>query len=896
MLAQKQMDQVIDSFIERLKSEGYLVSQAVAVHGKSGIERVFDYLVHRQHGLITYTIAIDAITNAEDPEISLQKLFAFEDKCLDCGIEHRAIIAVPHLSSVAGQFAQKDRVRVFDNSTMQAFLDRPPLAREASKGIPSGFKDKSEVIAALSLAGYQVKEAPTLEGSSGTMHSFDAIAFLDDGFLVSRIGIDHADGDVVDLGQASLFDVKCGDTGIREKILLVSTKPTAAAKEFAVHHGIQLVSLNGQVESADIADESPSPQAFTMRSVVDQLLIGRAKPKRREDKAGKKGLSGSATVPGEVGKKGELESEKPADAGAVTLVKDIALMETGTQVEESAVALEPSGLKIDTVAVEEPLLGQVEAEDETQIGLAPVELLAGEVASEKSTVLEPPKPVVEEVVEKPRVKLNKAAGPDALRLIPENMARKFTVIPLSVEDNVLEVAMVNPSDIVTIQVLERRSKMRVRAVAAEKRAIEESIDFNYKKFGQIAEQIARIDTGIDATAGVDLVAATANAPVAAALNLVIEEAVKARASDIHIEPEEKRLRIRYRIDGVLQEVMSLPIKIHPPLTSRVKVMSDLNIADHIRPQDGQFSVEVKGKGIDIRVATSPTVHGETVVMRLLDKSVAVLSLPQLGFSPEALKKFEKMLSVPFGMILVSGPTGAGKTTTLYASVNTLDKVTRNIITVEDPVEYRFENIKQIQVNPKAGVTFAGTLRSMMRLDPDVILVGEIRDAETATIAVKAALTGHLVLSSIHANDAVGVVYRLLDLGVEPFLVSSVISGTVAQRMVRRICPSCASEVKPSEAEMSAYRGATGEELEKYLSGSGCDMCSYTGYRGRMGLYEVLIMTDTLRSIILKGATGPEVRQAAVKEGMTTILKDGMLKVKQGMTTVSEVLRNAYSIE
>jgi len=252
--------------------------------------------------------------------------------------------------------------------------------------------------------------------------------------------------------------------------------------------------------------------------------------------------------------------------------------------------------------------------------------------------------------------------------------------------------------------------------------------------------------------------------------------------------------------------------------------------------------------------------------------------------------------VPFGMILVSGPTGAGKTTTLYASVNTLDKVTRNIITVEDPVEYRFENIKQIQVNPKAGVTFAGTLRSMMRLDPDVILVGEIRDAETATIAVKAALTGHLVLSSIHANDAVGVVYRLLDLGVEPFLVSSVISGTLAQRMVRRICPSCASEAKPSDAEMSAYRGATGEELEKYLSGSGCDMCSYTGYRGRMGLFEILIMTDTLRSIILKGATGPEVRQAAIKEGMTTILKDGMLKVKQGMTTVSEVLRNAYSME
>ena len=393
-------------------------------------------------------------------------------------------------------------------------------------------------------------------------------------------------------------------------------------------------------------------------------------------------------------------------------------------------------------------------------------------------VREPPKPVVEEVIEKPKVKLRKAARPEALRMVPENTARRFTVIPIDVEDNTLVVAMINPSDIQTIQVLEHQSKMRVKAVGAEKAEILEAIDFNYKKFGQIAEQISRIDTGIEAAGGSpDLVAATANAPVAAALNLVIEEAVKARASDIHIEPEEKRLRIRYRIDGVLHEVMSLPIKIHPPLTSRVKVMSDLNIADHIRPQDGQFSVEVKGKGIDVRVATSPTVHGEAVVMRLLDKSVAVLDLPQLGFSVDSLNKYQKMLSVPFGMILISGPTGAGKTTTLYASVNTLDKVTRNIITVEDPVEYRFENIKQIQVNPKAGVTFAGTLRSMMRLDPDVILVGEIRDGETATIAVKAALTGHLVLSSIHANDAIGVVYRLLDLGIEPFLVSTVVTGT-----------------------------------------------------------------------------------------------------------------------
>jgi general secretion pathway protein E len=285
-----------------------------------------------------------------------------------------------------------------------------------------------------------------------------------------------------------------------------------------------------------------------------------------------------------------------------------------------------------------------------------------------------------------------------------------------------------------------------------------------------------------------------------------------------------------------------------------------------------------------------------VVLRLLDKSTAVMELPQLGFSQDSLDKYTKMLAVPFGMVCVSGPTGAGKTTTLYASLNTMDRVTRNIITVEDPVEYRFEGIKQIQVNPKAGLTFVNVLRSMMRLDPDVILVGEIRDAETASIAVKAALTGHVVLCSIHANDAVSVVYRLLDLGVEPFMVASVITGTIAQRMARRICSNCATEMKPTPAEAAAYESAVGEKLQSYLGGTGCDLCSFSGYKGRLGLYEVLAMSDTTRALILKGGTTAELRNQAVKEGMVTLFKDGMLKVKAGMTTVSEVLRNAYSID
>ena len=909
MLTQKKMDQVADRFIERLKSQGYVITEDVTTEGKSGIGRTFDYFVNRTYGFLTYTVAIDVITNAEDPEVSLQKLFAFEDKCSDCSIEYRAIIAIPRLSVVAAQFAQKDGVKVFDRQMMEAFLARPPLTQQAPVDLPSRFVGKSELAEALRLFGYQVEEGAKLVGSSGTQYVFDALASLDDGFLTSRLGIDYAVGDGVDLGQVSWFDVKCSDSGIKEKALLVSGKLTAAAREFVEQHGIQVVSLNGQAESAEtLPKTTQSPKGFTMRSVIDQLLVSQKKPKTVDEKKKSVLVSEKAITPEEV-------------LGAEPAVEEAMVMEAGAVVEEPvaetkaqagpAVVLEPPEPVVEEAAVEKPV-----AEAKAQAGptvvagqlkpLKPLKPLVKkrpvspvpDVQAKKSSVVsEPPKPVVEEVVEKPKAKLRKAARPEALRLIPESTARKFTVIPLNIADNILEVAMVNPGDMMTIQILEHQSKMRVKAVAADKKEIQEAIDFNYKGFGQIAEQISRIDMGADAAgSNVDLVAATANAPVAAALNLIVEEAVKARASDIHIEPEEKRLRIRYRIDGVLHEVMSLPIKIHPSLTSRVKVMSDLNIADHLRPQDGQFSIEVKDKSIDVRVATSPTVHGETVVMRLLDKSVAVMDLPQLGFSPEALKKYEKMLEVPFGMILISGPTGSGKTTTLYASVNTLDKVTRNIITVEDPVEYRFENIKQIQVNPKAGLTFASALRSMMRLDPDIILVGEIRDAETATIAVKSALTGHLVLSSIHANDAVGVVYRLLDLGVEPFMVASVITGTVAQRMARRICLNCATEVKASPSEQAAYHSATGEDLESFLSGSGCDLCSYSGYRGRLGLYEVLIMSDRLKAMILKGASTAEVKEQAIEEGMTTLFKDGMIKVKEGRTTVSEVLRNAYSME
>ncbi|MGA7677253.1 MAG: GspE/PulE family protein [Dehalococcoidia bacterium] len=487
--------------------------------------------------------------------------------------------------------------------------------------------------------------------------------------------------------------------------------------------------------------------------------------------------------------------------------------------------------------------------------------------------------------------------PEALQIVPENLARKYNVVPLSVEDTTLRVAMVNPDDILTIEALAARTKKRISPVAASAIDILEAIDFNYKEaFGEIAKQFGSMVTASKAISLEKAAAEIADdSPLAKALNLLTEEAVKSRASDIHIEPELDRLRVRYRIDGILHEVTSLPIGAHGPLISRIKILAGMNIADPRRPQDGQFSLNAKGREVDVRVATINTVHGEMAVLRLLDKSMAVLSLAQIGFLPESREKFERMLMTPYGMALLSGPTGAGKTTTLYAAVNSLDRVGRNIITIEDPVEYRFAGINQIQTNPKAGVTFASGLRSIVRLDPDVILVGEIRDSETANIAIQSALTGHLVLSSVHANDTVGVLFRLIDLGIEPFLICSAIIGIVAQRMVRRVCPNCAHKVTVPLVEQIAYRRETGEERSEFNYGAGCKACTYTGYLGRTGIFEILLLSDEIKRLLVAGAPSAEIRNKAIEEGTIKIAKDGMLKAGAGITTPYEVLRNAYSV-
>jgi type II secretory ATPase GspE/PulE/Tfp pilus assembly ATPase PilB-like protein len=350
--------------------------------------------------------------------------------------------------------------------------------------------------------------------------------------------------------------------------------------------------------------------------------------------------------------------------------------------------------------------------------------------------------------------------------------------------------------------------------------------------------------------------------------------------------------VRYRIDGVLHEVLNLPLTTKGPLISRLKILGGMNIAEH-RPQDGQFTFKVKNRDVDIRVATIFTTYGEMAVLRILNKSFTTLDLSEVGFSPIGLEKFQAALKSPYGMILASGPTGSGKTTTLYASLSHINCKERNIITIEDPVEYRLKDINQIQVNPKAGLTFASGLRSIMRHDPDVILVGEIRDAETATVAVQAALTGHLVLSSVHANDAVSVLFRLIDLGVEPYLVASSLTCVVVQRLVRRICPHCQRLVAASFEEQRAYAKEMNQEKTEFLYGAGCNTCGNTGYAGRTAVFEILLLSDEIRSLLLNNATASQIREQARQEGMVSMWQDGMHKVKQGITTPSEVIRNIF---
>ncbi|MBC8264943.1 MAG: Flp pilus assembly complex ATPase component TadA [Anaerolineales bacterium] len=488
--------------------------------------------------------------------------------------------------------------------------------------------------------------------------------------------------------------------------------------------------------------------------------------------------------------------------------------------------------------------------------------------------------------------------PAALRLIPEAVARKWDIMPLRIEDDFLVVAMADPNNLYAIENIRALSRMEVRILPAALMDVRGAINLHYRAMGEIEKELRHIlptaseRVQADERISSDLIA---QAPIVRAVNLLVSQAVKDRASDIHVEPQQDRVRVRYRIDGILHETLSLPLSVHGPMISRVKVLAAMNIAERRRPQDGHFAVSVDGTDVDIRVATADTTWGEMAVLRVLDKAMSVMDLADLGFLPGSLQTYQRVIQSPFGMVLASGPTGSGKTTTLYASINQLDSKERNIITIEDPVEYRFANVNQMQVNLQANVTFAGGLRATMRLDPDVILVGEIRDKETASIAIQAALTGHLVLSTVHANDAVGALFRLMDLGIEPFLITSAMVGIIAQRLVRRVCPHCRTLREVTEEERLAYEMDMGEKRTKFYHGGGCNFCALTGYYGRMGVYEILVMSEEIRRLVLRGASTDEIKVQAVKEGMVTMWRDGMMKVKEGLTTPREIMRNVFVI-
>ncbi|MSV67821.1 MAG: type II secretion system protein GspE [Actinobacteria bacterium] len=480
-------------------------------------------------------------------------------------------------------------------------------------------------------------------------------------------------------------------------------------------------------------------------------------------------------------------------------------------------------------------------------------------------------------------------------LIPEGLARRYQALPISWDEDVLVVAMADPSNVLAVDDIRALTGAQVRCVVATSAQIRETIDRFHRldsEVDDLASQAADELSDNDELANVSAV--VEDAPIVKFVNLLITQAVADRASDIHVEPAERDLRIRFRIDGVLHEVMRSPKAIQAGVISRLKVMSDINIAERRIPQDGRMSLTVGGKPIDLRVATLPTVHGEKVVMRILDKNQALLSLQDQGFLPDTLERYERSFRKPYGTVLVTGPTGSGKSTTLYATLNVLNEVQRNIITIEDPVEYRLAGINQIQVNPKAGLTFASALRSILRADPDVLLVGEIRDRETAIIGIEAALTGHLVLTTLHTNDAASTPMRLLEMGVEPFLVTSALDVVLAQRLARRLCDRCKEPYQPSEEELLSARWA----METIDIGDwptlhravGCSACGRTGYRGRFALHEVMPISEEIERLIIERRSVEDLAKVAQMEGMIPLRQDGLRKAAMGMTSIEEIFR------
>ncbi|NHC39505.1 Flp pilus assembly complex ATPase component TadA [Bacillus sp. MM2020_1] len=473
-------------------------------------------------------------------------------------------------------------------------------------------------------------------------------------------------------------------------------------------------------------------------------------------------------------------------------------------------------------------------------------------------------------------------------LISKETAKRNLIIPLKRDGNKLFVAMANPMDFIVIDDLRLSTGFQIEPAIATKDDILRTINKYYDVndgFDELLDELPQNEKGrADDITDLD-------SPIVRLVNQLLSNAVIQRASDIHIDPQETKIVIRYRVDGVLRVERVLPKTTQSVLIARIKIMSNLDITEHRIPQDGRIKLNLDFHPVDLRVSTLPTVYGEKIVMRILDMGSTLNDLNKLGFNALNMKRFTEMIEKPTGIVLITGPTGSGKSSTLYAALNRLNSEAVNIITIEDPVEYQLEGISQIQVNQNVGMTFAAGLRSILRQDPNIIMVGEIRDRETAEVAIRASLTGHLVLSTLHTNDSVGTVTRLLDMGVEPFLLASSLSGIVAQRLVRKVCRDCVEEQEPSKREREIF-AKRGMKIDKILRGKGCSSCNMTGYKGRVALHEILVINEEIRRIVMNGESFQRLKEIAVKNKTIFLIDDGLLKVKQGLTTTEEVLRVA----
>jgi len=497
--------------------------------------------------------------------------------------------------------------------------------------------------------------------------------------------------------------------------------------------------------------------------------------------------------------------------------------------------------------------------------------------------------------------------PNVIKLIPQDTALRYQVIPLSRVGSVLTIAMTDPTNVFAMDDIKFMTGFNVEPVVASESAIGEAITRFYGGSDADSEELSKMmkdlvdDEELELAAeeaeldAASLEKAAEEAPIIKLVNLILTDSVKRGASDIHLEPYETEMRVRFRVDGMLQTVMSPPLRLKDAMSCRIKIMAKLDIAEKRLPQDGRIMIKYRADGkkkeLDFRVSSVPTLYGEKIVMRLLDKENLRLDMTKLGFEPESLKKFERQILKPYGMVLVTGPTGSGKTNTLYSSVSRLNTVDTNIMTAEDPVEFQLGGINQVQMKEQIGLNFAAALRAFLRQDPNIILVGEIRDFETAEIAVKAALTGHLVLSTLHTNDAPSTISRLMNMGIEPFLVATSVNLICAQRLVRRICSNCKEELDvPEQALVDAGYSPEEAKKTKIYHGKGCSTCNKGGYKGRTGLYEVMEINDELRELILVGASALELKKKAIEQGMITLRRSGLIKVALGQTTMEEVLR------